>query len=138
VTSTTVETAFGWLAPPITRKTVARATIPKSLASSHALICLLAGFLSLSYKHGMNIWRMKMRDRTRGTDMFPECHKRGIASMTHPPIFNVDLREMQKRDVPLEVKTTARSSIRHFAWDIVGGDTILVGDSDTHCIIARG
>ena len=86
----------------------------------------------------MNIWRMKLRAGTYGDDMWPLCHKRGVASMTHPPIFNTDLTDLSKDDVDPEVKTAARSSIFRFAWEIMGGDVILVGDSVSKTMIARG
>lgn len=81
---------------------------------------------------------MKLRAGDYGDDMWPLCQKRGIASMTHPPIFDVNLTNLDKGDVDQEVKTAARSSIWRFAWDIIGGDMILVGDSVTKTIIARG
>ena len=86
----------------------------------------------------MNIWRMKLRAGNYGDDMWPLCRARDIASMTHPPIYNVDLTNLDKEDVDQDVKTAARSSIWRFAWDIVGGDMILVGDSFKKSIIARG
>ncbi|HXB62530.1 MAG TPA: hypothetical protein VNU94_06740 [Acidobacteriaceae bacterium] len=86
----------------------------------------------------MNIWRMKLRAGDYGDDMWPQCRERAIASMTHPPIYDTDLSNSQKRDVPEAVRTAARTSIWRFAWDIVGGDVILVGDSLQRSIIARG
>ena len=86
----------------------------------------------------MNIWRMKLRAGDYGDDMFPLCLQRGIASMTDFPIYDVDLTHLDKKDVDPEVKTAARSSIWRFAWDMVGGDIILVGDSESKSIIARG
>ena len=86
----------------------------------------------------MNIWRMKLRAGNYGDDMWPLCHKRGVASMTHPPIFNTDLTNLAKHDVDPGVKTAARSSIFRFAWEIMGGDVILVGDSVSKTMIARG
>ena len=86
----------------------------------------------------MNIWRMKLRAGNYGEDMFPACRERGIAAMTHPPIFNVDLTHTRKGDVDPEVKTAARTSIWRFAWDIRGGDVIYVGDSKSKSMIARG
>ncbi|MGA2850130.1 MAG: hypothetical protein ABSE46_14120, partial [Terracidiphilus sp.] len=58
--------------------------------------------------------------------------------MTHPPIFNTDLTDLTKEDVDPGVKTAARSSIYRFAWEIMGGDVILVGDSVSKSMIARG
>ena len=58
--------------------------------------------------------------------------------MTHPPIYDLNLTNLTKRQVPKEVKGSARSSIWNFAWDVVGGDLILVGDSKNHSIVARG
>jgi hypothetical protein len=86
----------------------------------------------------MNIWRMKLRAGDYGDDMWPQCRERAIASMTHPPIYDMDLSNSEKRDVPEAVKTSARTSIWRFAWDIVGGDVILIGDSLERSIIARG
>ena len=86
----------------------------------------------------MNIWRMKLRAGNYGDDMWPLCRERGVATMTHPPIFNTDLTDLNKEDVDPEVKTAARSSIYRFAWDIMGGDVILVGDSVSKTMIARG
>ena len=68
----------------------------------------------------MNIWRMKLREGDYGDDMLPSCQMRGIASMTHPPIYNTDLTHLAKKDVDPEVKTAARSSIWRFAWEIRG------------------
>ena len=70
--------------------------------------------------------------------MWPSCRDRRIASITHPPIYNTDLTHLVKDDLDLAVKTSARSSIRRFAWDIRGGDIILVGDSLSKKMIARG
>lgn len=86
----------------------------------------------------MNIWRMKLRAGDYGDDMWPQCRERGISSMTHPPIYDLDLTNMPKRDVPADVRTAARTSIWRFAWDIVGGDVILVGDSLKRSVVARG
>jgi hypothetical protein len=86
----------------------------------------------------MNIWRMKLRAGNYGDDMWPSCRDRGIASMTHPPIYNTDLTLLTKDDVDPGVRTAARSSIQRFAWDIRGGDVILVGDSVSRTMIARG
>jgi hypothetical protein len=86
----------------------------------------------------VNIWRMKLRAGDYGDDMWPQCREQKIASMTHPPIFEMDLTRLKKREVPLEVKTAARTSIWRFAWDITSGDMILVGDSVGKSIIARG
>ncbi len=58
--------------------------------------------------------------------------------MTHPPIYHLDLTNTQKRDVPVDVRTAARTAIWRFAWHILGGDVILVGDSVKRSIIARG
>ena len=86
----------------------------------------------------MNIWRMKLRAGDYGDDMWPQCRERAIASMTHPPIYHLNLTNTQKRDVPVDVRTAARTSIWRFAWDIMGGDVILIGDSLKRSIIARG
>jgi hypothetical protein len=86
----------------------------------------------------MNIWRMKLRAGDYGDDMWPQCRERAIASMTHPPIYHLDLTNTQKRDISVDVRTAARTSIWRFAWDIIGGDVILVGDSLKRSIIARG
>ena len=86
----------------------------------------------------MNIWRMKLRAGDYGPDMLPSCQERGIASMTHPPIYNTDLTHLAKKDLDPEVKTAARSSIWRFAWDIQGGDIVFIGDSVSKSIIAKG
>jgi hypothetical protein len=86
----------------------------------------------------MNVWRMKLRAGDYGDDMWPQCRERAIASMTHPPIYNLDLTNFRKHDVPVDVRTAARTSIWRFAWEIAGGDVILVGDSLQRSIIARG
>lgn len=86
----------------------------------------------------MNIWRMKLRAGDYGDDMWPLCKRRGIASMTHPPIYETDLTDLEKNDVDPDVKTAARSSIWRFAWDMKGGDVIFVGDSVSKSIIAKG
>jgi hypothetical protein len=86
----------------------------------------------------MNIWRMKLRAGNYGDDMWPQCRDRAIASMTHPPIYDTDLTNSEKRDIPEAVRTAARTSIWRFAWDIAGGDIILIGDSLQRSIIARG
>jgi len=81
---------------------------------------------------------MKLRAGDYGPDMLPSCQVRGIASMTHPPIYNTDLTHLAKKDVDREVKTAARSSIWRFAWDIQGGDIVFIGDSVSKSIIAKG
>jgi len=86
----------------------------------------------------MNIWRMKLRAGNHGDDMWSSCLDSGVAAMTHPPIYNVDLTHMHRHDVDPEVKTAARTSIWRFAWDIRGGDVIYVGDSKSKSMIARG
>ena len=58
--------------------------------------------------------------------------------MSHPPILNTDLTDLRKDEVDSEVKTSARSSIWRFAWDMRGGDIIYIGDSVRKSIIARG
>jgi hypothetical protein len=64
----------------------------------------------------MNIWRMKLRAGSHGEDMWPACRKRGVAVITHPPIYNTDLTKLNKSDLDAGVKTAARSSIWRFAW----------------------
>jgi hypothetical protein len=86
----------------------------------------------------MNIWRMKLRAGHGGPDMWPSCKKRGIASMTDPPIYNTDLTRLDPRDVDKNIKTSAMSSIRRFAWEVQGGDIIYVGDSISREMIAKG
>ena len=86
----------------------------------------------------MNIWRMKLRAGSGGEDMWPACEKNRIASFTHPAIYNTDLTNLKKDDVPGAVKGPARSSIWLFAWEIKGGDEIYVGDSKSHEITAKG
>jgi hypothetical protein len=81
----------------------------------------------------MNIWRMKLRAGDYGYDMWPQCQERAIASMTHPPIYNLNLTHTEKRVVPVDVWTAARSSIWRFAWDIAGGEpNKLVNDIRLH------
>jgi hypothetical protein len=86
----------------------------------------------------MNIWRMKLRAGSHGEDMWPACRKRGVAVITHPPIYNTDLTKLNKSDLDAGVKTAARSSIWLFAWDMQGGDIIFIGDSVSKSIIAKG
>lgn len=86
----------------------------------------------------MNCWRMKLRAGNHGPDMWPLCHERGIAAITYEAIYDMDLTHLTKRDLDPEVKSSARSSIFRFAWEMKGGDEILVGDSDSKCIVARG
>jgi hypothetical protein len=86
----------------------------------------------------MNIWRMKLRAGDYGDDMWPQCRGRGIASITYQPIYDLDLTNAREQDVPSSVRTAARKSIWRFAWEIVGGDIILIGDSKQRSIIARG
>lgn len=86
----------------------------------------------------MNIWRMKLRAGNHGDDMWPICRERGIAAITYQAIFHTNLSRLSKRDLDPGVKFSARSSILRFAWEIKGGDEILVGDSISKCVIARG
>lgn len=86
----------------------------------------------------MNIWRMKLRAGSHGPDMWEQCRKRRIASMTDPPILNIDLTNLTPEQVHPDVKTSSRASIRRFAWEIRGGDIIYVGDSGAKQLIARG
>jgi hypothetical protein len=86
----------------------------------------------------MNIWRMKLRAGNHGDDMWPACLERGIAAITYQAIFNTDLTHIHKSDLDSDIKGAARSSMFHFAWEIVGGDVIFVGDSVSKSIIARG
>lgn len=86
----------------------------------------------------MNIWRMKLRAGNHGDDMFPQCRERGIAAITYQAIFNTDLTRHTKWDLDRGVQGAARSSMFRFAWEIRGGDEILVGDSISKHIVARG
>jgi hypothetical protein len=70
--------------------------------------------------------------------MWPACRDRGIAAITYQAIFDTDLTRLSKWELDEEVKGAARSSIWRFAWEIRGGDEILVGDSVSKCFIARG
>jgi hypothetical protein len=81
---------------------------------------------------------MKLRAGSYGEDMWPPCREHGVAVITHPPIYDIDLTKLRKTDLDAEVKTAARSSIWRFAWDIRGGDIILVGDSRKKSIIGKG
>jgi len=86
----------------------------------------------------MNIWRMKLRAGNHGPNMWEQCRKRKIASMTDPPILNTDLTNLTPKEVHPDVRTTSRASIHRFAWEIRGGDIIYVGDSEDKKLIARG
>jgi hypothetical protein len=86
----------------------------------------------------VNMWRMKLRAGAYGDDMWPACRDRGVAVITHPPIYNTDLTKLVPGDLDPAVKTAARVSIFRFAWEIQGGDVILVGDSVSKMMIARG
>ena len=70
--------------------------------------------------------------------MLQPCLDRGVAIITYAPIANTDLTNLAKDEVDPAVKTSARSSIWRFAWDILGGDQIYVGDSASGQVVARG
>jgi len=70
--------------------------------------------------------------------MLPACKECGIAAITYQAIFDTDLTGLTRSDLDPDVKTSARSSMFRFAWEIKGGDEILVGDSETKRIVARG
>lgn len=86
----------------------------------------------------MNIWRMKLRSGSHGPDMLPVCRARGIAAITYEAVWNTDLTRLTKADLDSGVKGSARGSMFSFAWEIQGGDEILVGDSISKRIEARG
>lgn len=86
----------------------------------------------------MDTWRIKLRNGSRGADMWPQCKLRNIGAIMYFPILDTDLTELTPEEVDPAVKTSARASIRRFAWKIKGGDVIYVGDSDTKKLIARG
>jgi len=70
--------------------------------------------------------------------MWPLCRDRGVVAITYSPVTNTDLTDLAKEDVDPKVTTAARSSIYRFAWEIMGGDVILVGDSVSKSMVARG
>lgn len=86
----------------------------------------------------MNIWRMKLRAGNHGPDMWPVCRQRDIAAITYQAIFDSDLTRLKKWDLDSDVQGAARSSMFRFAWEIKGGDIILVGDSISKSIVGRG
>ncbi len=79
-----------------------------------------------------------MRAGSHGDDMLSQCKARGIASITYDAILDTDLSNLEKNDVDHNVKGPARHSIWNFAWEILAGDVIYVGDSITKSIVARG
>ncbi len=86
----------------------------------------------------MNIWRMKLRAGSHGDSMWPACRERGIAAITYRAIYDTDLSRMTKLDLDPRVKGAGRSSMYRFAWEMKGGDEILVGDSISKQVIGRG
>lgn len=105
------------------------------------LNCFKAGAecpMMLGKEKPMNIWRMELRAGNHGPDMWPLCHECGIAAIIYEAIYDTDLSHLTKSDLDPKVRSSARSSIFRFAWEMKGGDEILVGDSKSKCIVARG
>ncbi len=88
----------------------------------------------------MAIWRMKLRAGTRGDDMWPLCKEKKVAAITYNGIRNIDLRPYSRENHPpgWDQVGGGKGSVSHFAWDIRGGDTIFVGDSETHELVGMG
>ena len=72
--------------------------------------------------------------------MWPLCEERGVAAITYNGISNLDLRPYSRDRHPpgWEKVGGGKGSLSHFAWDIRGGDTIYVGDSDSHELVGMG
>src|SRR5579859_1834980 len=90
----------------------------------------------------MTCWRMKLRDGSHGTDMWPLCRKESVAAITYNGIENVDLSLYSRKIRPPgwdQVKgSAAKGSLSIFAWNIQGGDVIYVADSVRQEITAMG
>jgi hypothetical protein len=65
--------------------------------------------------------------------MWPSCSEKRVAANPHNGIQDVDLRPYSRKKPPAGMgptKGSAPGSLASFAWDLRGGDTIYVADSD--------
>lgn len=93
----------------------------------------------------MSYWRMRLRNGygvDGGEDMWPKCKKEGVAAITYRGIGRTDMSDYSRNSYPHgwnEIEGgSAKGSIAKFAWDIRGGDTIYIADSDSHEIAGMG
>jgi hypothetical protein len=90
----------------------------------------------------MAYWRMKLRHGIHGEDMWRPCSEARVAAITYDGIQNVDLRPYSPENHPpgwTEIRGgSAKGSLRAFAWEMRGGDSIYVADSLEHQIVGMG
>ena len=92
----------------------------------------------------MAAWRMAFRAGTNGPEMWPHCHRLGVAAIQYGPVDGIDFsRYATEEQLPGEVKaawskleSTPRASLRRFLWEMKEEDVIYVKQGPM--IVAKG
>jgi hypothetical protein len=89
----------------------------------------------------MKYWRMRMRDGWHGKDMFKQCRPEGVAAIQYGPVDDIDLSKFHEDNPPPEwkgLKSAQSGYLKKVAWNIRGGDTIYVVESNPSRIVGVG
>jgi hypothetical protein len=96
---------------------------------------------TLEKENAVNYWRMRMRKKEGGEDMFPQCLSEGVAAIHYTPVESVDLSLFSEEDLPPEwagLESPQSGNLKKFAWRIRGGDVIYVATSHPSRIVGVG
>jgi anti-sigma regulatory factor (Ser/Thr protein kinase) len=69
----------------------------------------------------VQIWRMKLRAGSYGEDMWPPCREHGVAVITHPPIYDIDLTKLRKADLEEVLQLAMESPAPDEAIEMLSG-----------------
>lgn len=77
----------------------------------------------------MNAWRMSFRAGTGGEEMWPHCHRLGVAVIEYGPVDDVDLSRYspgEPRAAWSQLAPSQQASLRRFVYEMDVGDLIYV------------
>ena len=77
----------------------------------------------------MKTWRMSFRCGNQGREMWPDCHRLGVAAMTYLPLYKTDLSkfpEGEPKELWAELAPNQHASLRRLVYEMKQGDIIYV------------
>ncbi len=87
----------------------------------------------------MTAWRMAFRVGPGGTELWPDCRRRGVAAITYSPLYDVDLSKYQPNEPEAlwaRLSAPQKYSLRQVAYRMRKGDVIYAKQGST--IVGKG
>jgi hypothetical protein len=75
----------------------------------------------------MTVWRMAFRVGTGGEEMWLPCKRSGVAAITYPPIYDIDLSKCPRYEPKkqwAQLSAPQKYSLRQVAYEMKKGDVI--------------